>query len=336
MLRAGRQRKSEENALLLLRSSSAALPSRPGPPPPNPAQSWPGDGAKGPGSRGGGWQDAGAARPAAARASGRRRGSCHLLARPPGAPLASSRRPRAGGLAAPAHRSPRPQLLVLTPARAPPPAPPPPPLQRRQRFGAPRDRPPLSRATPLLLPLPLPLLLLLPPPPAPPRRPGEGPAAPHGAPFPHGLRGRARHQRAAAAPAGRGPRTLGGRRWRRVLRGPPARRRRRRRPPSGSRPGEGGWQGRRCEAPPAGGREGGRAGRAAATNPDSGAPPLARPQPLGEEGVGNMIMTARALAGQAPSLAGSADILGDPSVPGAVSSGERHRRVFLYAQACAP
>lgn len=161
MLRAGRQRKSEENALLLLRSSAAALPSRPGPPPPNPAQSWPGDGAKGPGSRGGGWQDAGAARPAAARASGRRRGSCHLLARPPGAPLASSRRPRAGGLAAPAHRSPRPQLLVLTPARAPPPAPPPPPLQRGQRFGAPRDRPPLSRATPLLLPLPLPLLLLL-------------------------------------------------------------------------------------------------------------------------------------------------------------------------------
>lgn len=151
MVRAGRQRKSEENALLLLRSSAAALPSRPGPPPPNPAQSWPGDGAEGPGSRGGGWQDAGAARPAAARASRRRCGSCHLLARQPGAPLASSRRPRAGGLAAPAHRSPRPQLSVLTPARGPPPAPSPPPLQRGQRFGAPRDHPPLSRATPLLL-----------------------------------------------------------------------------------------------------------------------------------------------------------------------------------------
>lgn len=42
-------------------------------------------------------------------------------------------------------------------------------------------------------------------------------------------------------------------------------------------------------------REGGRAGRAAATNPDSGAPPRARPQPLAEEGVGNMIMTAQAV-----------------------------------------
>lgn len=146
MLKASRQRKSAENALLLLVSSTAALPSRPGPPPLNPAPSWPGDGAEGPGGRVGGWQDAGAARPAAARASGRRRRSCHLLARPPGAPLASSRRLGAGGLAAPAHRSPRPQLPVLTPARALPPAPPPPPLQRGQRCGAPQDRPPLSGA----------------------------------------------------------------------------------------------------------------------------------------------------------------------------------------------
>lgn len=146
MLTASRQRKSEENALLPLRSSTAALPSRPGLPPPNPAQSWPGDGAEGPGGPGGGWRDAGAARPAAARASGRRRRSCHLLARPPGAPLAFSRQLGAGGLTAPAHRSPRPQLPVLTPAHALPRAPPPPPLQRGQRSGAPQDRRPLSRA----------------------------------------------------------------------------------------------------------------------------------------------------------------------------------------------
>ena len=85
-------------------------------------------------------------------------------------------------------------------------------------------------------------------------------AAPHGAPFPHGLRGRARHPRAAAARASPGARTQGGRRWRRVPRGPPACRRRRHRPPSA--PGRGGgWQGRCCKAPPEGGRKGGERGR---------------------------------------------------------------------------
>lgn len=74
------------------------------------------------------------------------------------------------------------------------------------------------------------------------------------------------------------------------------------------------------------GSEGGRAGPAAATNPDSGAPPLARSQPLREEGVGKMIMTAPAFARQGPSLARSSDISGDPSEPGAVSSGECDRR----------
>lgn len=99
-----------------------------------------------------------------------------------------------------------------------------------------------------------------------------------------------------------------------AARPPPAHRRR---PPSGSRRGEGAGRGGAARLLR---REGGRAGREAATNPDSGAPPRACPQPLSEEGVGNMIITAQAVRPPGSSR-GLTDILGAPSVPGAVSNG---------------
>lgn len=145
MLRAIRQPKSTENAPLLLAFSAAELPTQPGPPSPNIVQSWPRDEAQGRASWSG-WRDAAAARPAASGASRRLRSSCRLLARPPGAPLASpaapSRRLRAAALTAPAHKS-----RLPTPSL--PPSPPvasstsPTPLRRGQRFGASKDSPPL-------------------------------------------------------------------------------------------------------------------------------------------------------------------------------------------------
>lgn len=132
--RAGRERVKKT-----LSSRSTPPPCTPPPPRQDPApsttQSWPRDtGLRGTGVQGCWWDD-GAAPPAPGRASWRRR-SCHRHAEP----LASPWPPRwllAVALTAPTHKSPRPQLPVLTPARPSLPAPFP-PLQRGQRSGAPR------------------------------------------------------------------------------------------------------------------------------------------------------------------------------------------------------
>lgn len=207
------------------------------------------------------------------------------------------------------------------PSLPPPPPPPPPPprgawtsscLQPGQAHGGAPRALALAAARPPALPLPL--LLLLPPPPAPPRRPGEGPTAPHGAPFPHGLRAgpgtRAPpRQSRAARSQGRGEGGAGGASS--AARPLAAAHR-----PAPS-PGRG-WQGRRRRL-----RAEGRAARAAWTNPDSGAPPRARTPPLGQEGVGKAISSARA---PAPSPAGSAHICGAPSEPHELRSGGRGGR----------
>lgn len=146
MLRAIRQPKSTENAPLLLAFSAAELPTQPGPPSPNIVQSWPRDEAQGRASWSG-WRDAAAARPAASGASRRLRSSCRLLARPPGASLASpaapSRRLRAAALTAPAHKS-RLPTPSLPPARLSPP--PPPPLLCGGGSGLARPRTPRHSA----------------------------------------------------------------------------------------------------------------------------------------------------------------------------------------------
>lgn len=87
-LKASRQRKSKETALPRLPSSTVALPFIPVPAPEHSAKLARRRG-RGTGARGRPMAGCWSARPAAPRAPRRRRGSCHLPARPPGAPLAS-------------------------------------------------------------------------------------------------------------------------------------------------------------------------------------------------------------------------------------------------------
>ena len=132
--RAGRERVKKT-----LSSRSTPPPCTPPPPRQDPApsttQSWPRDvGLRGTGVQGCWWDD-GAAPPAPGRASWRRRRG-HRHAEPLASPW-PARWLLAVALTAPTHKSPRPQLPVLTPA--PPSLPAPfPPLQRGQRSGAPR------------------------------------------------------------------------------------------------------------------------------------------------------------------------------------------------------